>query len=90
MHYISEQGSFTTLHEEDGGLSNINILKCGREKVWLIVDHHYQAKFEKKFKNYLSEKTKDESICDQMLKHKIYIVTPYLLSTWKILFTLVV
>ncbi|KAL7305076.1 hypothetical protein TKK_0002640 [Trichogramma kaykai] len=75
------------MHEEDGGLSSINILKSGF-KIWIVVDHKSRADLEEKVHENLEKM--DSSACSQVMKHKLYFVTPYLLETWKIPYTIVI
>ena len=89
MHYVGEKGSFTAHHEEDGGLSSINVLKSGEPKLWFVIDYKWQAEVEKNVADYLREKTPDENICSQVLKHKIYLISPSLLDQWHIPYTIV-
>ena len=89
MHYLGEQGSYTALHEEDGGLSSLNLLKYGHPKLWLIVDYRWQAEVEKNVVNYLKAKFPKKKFCDQMLKHKIYLLSPQLLKELGIPYSIV-
>lgn len=89
MHYIGTKGSYTPLHEEDGGLSSINLLKCGKEKVWLVIDYKWQSEVEKLVAEYLTD-ANVESNCNQILKHKIYFITPNLLKKWNIPYSVLV
>ena len=89
MHYIGEMGSFTVHHEEDGGLSSINLLKCGDPKLWFVLDCRWRAQAEKEVAEYLRRKFPDREICNQILQHKIYLVTPKLLMELNIPCTIV-
>ncbi|KAL7300029.1 hypothetical protein TKK_0007165 [Trichogramma kaykai] len=85
MHYVGTMGSYTPLHEEDGGLSSLNILKMGY-KIWLVVDYGSRAKLENNVFKLLKEKNETE--CGQVLKHKLYFITPMLLDEWDIPYTI--
>ncbi|KAL7300928.1 hypothetical protein TKK_0006370 [Trichogramma kaykai] len=86
MHYVGMKGSFTPLHEEDGGLSSLNILKMGY-KVWLVVDYNYRANLESQFLKLFNKK--DKPVCAQIMKHKLYFLTPMKLDEWKIPYTII-
>ena len=90
MHYFGERGSFTAHHEEDGGLSSLNLLKCGNPKLWFIIDYRWRAQVEKEIADYLRRKTPEIEVCDQVLKHKIYLITPNLLEKLNIPYSIVV
>ena len=89
MHYVGGKLSYTIHHEEDGGLSSLNILKAGSPKAWFIIDNRFRADVEKKFADHLKKECASETICFQVLKHKIYFITPLLLDQWKIPYTFV-
>ena len=53
MYYIGGKLSYTTLHEEDGGLSNLNILRAGSPKVWFVISHKHRHEVEIRFNENL-------------------------------------
>ena len=89
MHYIGEKDSYTALHEEDGGLSSLNLLKYGHPKLWLIIDYRWRAEVENNVVNYLKEKFPKKKFCDQMLEHKIYLLSPQFLNELGIPYSIV-
>ena len=94
MHYVGGKFSYTAHHEEDGGLSSINILKAGEPKVWFIISHKFRAELEREVFEYLKEKFPNKgkngkNVCFHVMKHKIYFITPLLLDEWKIPYTFV-
>ncbi|KAL7304186.1 hypothetical protein TKK_0003384 [Trichogramma kaykai] len=86
MHYIGMENSYTSMHEEDGGLSSINILKDG-VKIWIVV--HYRFRAELKDKVFQAIKKKNGTECLHVMKHKNLLVTPALLDEWDIPYTIV-
>ena len=96
MHYIGEKGSFTAHHEEDAGLSSMNLLKWGEPKLWFIIHNKWRAEVENNIHEYIVEntnttkkKTDEKKICTQVFQHKIFIATPNLLHTLKIPYSIV-
>ncbi|KAL7306214.1 hypothetical protein TKK_0001654 [Trichogramma kaykai] len=87
MHYIGMENSYTPMHEEDGGLSSINILKDG-VKIWIVVPKSNRAEFENKVFEALKEKKLTK--CSQVMKHKTYFITPRLLDEWGITYSIVI
>ena len=88
MYYIGGKLSYTILHEEDGGLSSLNILRAGSQKVWFVISHKHRHEVEIRFNEYLCEKLQN-NVCVQILKHKIYFITPLLLDKWNVSYTFV-
>lgn len=75
-------------HIEDCNLGSLNQHLYGAPKVWYVIRPEDAAKFERLFHNLLSDKF--EYQCWTPLKHKCFMITPWVLDSYEISYSLYV
>lgn len=83
--YIGNHGTCFPLHTEDMDLGAVNYLHWGMPKIWYIVVGDDAKLMEKKIVEALSAQIENQ--CDNIFRHKDYIVTREFLSANNINYT---
>lgn len=81
---VGMEGTFFCAHTEDSDIASLNILLHGSPKIWYILPNEESQKFEKLF-NDLTGHVKYK--CDTVMRHKCYIIAPWVLVKFGIKFT---
>lgn len=82
---VGMEGTWFCAHTEDSDSASLNILKQGAPKIWYSIPHSDASKFEKLFYNLLGKKIQFK--CDTVIRHKCFIIPPWVLAQHGIKFT---
>jgi len=84
--YVSKNHTKFTLHVEDFYLKSANLLHAGAAKLWVIINPQCIHKLEGR----LAELLDIQSRCSQFLRHKMLLLSPSFLRSWRIQFSVVI
>ena len=87
MCYVGNHGTCFPLHTEDMDLGAVNYLHWGKAKIWIVVGDSEGKKLERKIKEDLVKNSQVETNCDNIIRHKDFIVTRKFLSDNDIKYT---
>ena len=85
--YLGTHGTCFPLHTEDMDLGAVNYLHWGKPKVWYVVALCDAEKMENKICDILEKSGNLKVRCENIMRHKDYLVTPEFLSKHNIKFT---
>jgi jumonji domain-containing protein 2 len=92
--YFGMHGTCFPMHTEDMDLGSVSFLHWGKSKVWIIVAEDCATKLENAINETLKnlKSATDPSIkidpCNNIMRHKDYLVTPEFLEQFDISYTL--
>jgi len=84
--YVSKGHTKFALHVEDFYLKSANLLHAGAAKLWIIINPQCIHKLEGRLAQLLNI----QSRCSQFLRHPMLLLSPSLLRSWRIQFTVVI
>ena len=84
--YVSSNHTKFAVHVEDFYLKSANLLHAGAAKLWVIINPQCTHKLEGR----LAELLKIQSRCSQFLRHKMLLLSPSILRSWRIQYSLVI
>lgn len=83
---VGMEGTFFCIHTEDSDAASLNVMVKGEPKIWYTIPYSDKEKFEEIFA-YLLSLSGNTFECDTIIRHKCFIIPPWILNKYGIKFT---